>query len=113
MSQLEIDIEEDFEKLKKALNAKDVITGLMILAGITTELAAVISIVIGTIHAIGIISGGLGYLGLPISAGAIHIAIRRAVPEIVKQYSNLNREKRKALKMALVFLGVSPDIFDI
>jgi len=113
MSQLQDDLEKEFEELQKALNTKDVITGLMILAGIATEIAALIAVIIGFINVMGIISGGLGYLGIPISAGVINIAIRRALPEIIKQYSNLNKEKRKAVKMALVFLGVSPDIFDV
>jgi len=112
MSKLDDDLEREYQRLKEAMNARDVITGLMILAGITAELAAVIAVVIGAINVIGIVSGGLGYLGIPISAGVVQVAIRRAVPEIVRQYSNLNREKRKALKMALVFLGVSPSIFD-
>jgi hypothetical protein len=113
MSQLEEDLQKDYEEMRKAFNAKDIITGLMILAGMTAELAALIAVVIGFINIMGIISGGLGYLGIPISAGVFSVAIRRAVPEIIRQYSNMSKEKRKAFKMALVFLGVSPNIFDI
>ncbi len=111
MSQLENDLKNDMENLKKSFNAGDIIKGLMILSGISAELAAVLAVVIATLSAIGMVTGGLGYLGIPVAAGTINLVIRQTVPAILKQYSNLNKENRRAVKMALTFLGVNPNIF--
>ena len=111
MSQLENDLNNEVEKLKQSFNAGDIIKGLIILSGISAELAALLTVVIATLGAIGMVTGGLGYLGIPLAAGTINLAIKQAVPAIVKQYSNLNKENRKAVKMALTFLGVNPNIF--
>jgi hypothetical protein len=111
MSQLENDLNNEVEKLKESFNAGDIIKGLIILSGISAELAALLAVVIATLGTIGMVSGGLGYLGIPLAAGTINLAVRQAVPAILKQYSSLNKENRKVVRMALTFLGVNPNIF--
>ncbi len=111
MSQLGDDLDNEMEDLKASFNSGDIIKGLLILSAISAEIAALLTVVIATLGAIGMVTGGLGYLGIPLAAGTINLAIRQAVPAIVKQYSGLNKGERKAVKMALRFLGINPNIF--
>ena len=113
MSNLSEDLNKDFKELENAYDKKDIIRGLVILGGIGGEIAGLVAVITATISAIGFVTAGLGSLGIPIAAGVISQIIRRAVPEIVKQYSSLNKSDRTAVRKALRFLGISSDIFAI
>jgi hypothetical protein len=111
MSKLSDDLDKEYRELKQALNAREVIRGIRILSVIASEFTAIAALVIAAITAANTLTGGLASLGIPISAGAIHAALRQGLPQILKQYENLSREDRMAVKKALVFFHLSPSFF--
>lgn len=111
MSKLAKDLDKDLQNLGKAVNAKDVICGIKILASISFELGAYVTIIIAAIKTTTILTGGLGALGIPIAATTIQQMVARYALQISNHYQYLDKQERKQLRQALQFFQMNSKYF--
>lgn len=112
MSQLSEDLERDWDEVKSSMDKGDILQGLLVLGTITGEIAAALSLIIPLVKALTFLTGGVAALGVPFLVTPLQALLANQAKAIQKKYENLSREKRNALVSALVFLGISPRIFN-
>ena len=111
MASLTQDLRQQWEELERTKNRSEILKGLKILAGIASELAAVLTVIIATFQAAIFLTGGLASFGIPIASGAIVKVVVKYMPRILTAYDRLDQGQRKAVLMAIRFLGLGSGVF--
>lgn len=113
MASLSEDLEVMCSGAEESFSRGEVLRGLRLTAGVATELAALLTVVIATFQLAFFFTGGLASLGLPIATGTVIKVVGRFLPHILSAYERMDTGDRKAVRAALSFLGLEPGaLFD-